>query len=49
MSSGFATLAGLGNTGIYVAEAPRENASPFQTSFFFICKFEIAKLVMDIY
>lgn len=49
MSSGFATLAGLGNTGIYVAEAPRENAAPFQTSFFFICKFEIAKLVMDIY
>ena len=43
MSPGFVTLAGLGNTGIYVAEAPGENAAPFQTSFFFIFKFEIAK------
>ena len=43
MSPGFVTLAGLGNTDIYVAEAPREHTAPFQTSFFFICKFEIAK------
>ena len=38
MSPGFVTLAGLGNTGIYVVEALRENAAPFQTSFFFIFK-----------